>query len=71
MVVFFLNQPIKPTDQTNQPSYRGITLTSIADNVYNALLLNTIKAEFEKIRRKNLYGFRKNQSATLHIFIIR
>ena len=34
-------------------NYRGITFTSIAAKVYNALFLNRIKLEIEKIIRKN------------------
>ena len=32
---------------------RDITITSIAAKIYNALLLNQIKSEIEKILRKN------------------
>ena len=32
---------------------RGVTLTAVAANVYNALLLNPIQTEIEKILRKN------------------
>ena len=43
-------------------NYRGITLTSIVAKVYNALLLNRIELEIEKILRKNQNGFQRNQS---------
>ena len=48
-------------------NYRGITLTSIAAKVYNALLLNRIKPAIEPILRKNQNGFRKNRSTTSQI----
>ena len=51
-------------------NYSGITLTSIAAKVYNALLLNPIKPEFEKIVRKNQNGFQRNQSMTSQILTI-
>ena len=41
-------------------NYRGITLTSIAAKLYNALLRNCIEPKIEKILRKNQNGFRRN-----------
>ena len=41
---------------------RGITLTSIAAKIYNALLLNCIEPEIEKILWKNQNGFQRKQS---------
>ena len=42
-------------------NYRGITLTSIAAKIYNALLRNRIEPKIEKILRKNQNGFRRNR----------
>ena len=39
-------------------NYSGIILTSIAAKIYNALLLNQIQPEMEKILRRNQNGFR-------------
>ena len=52
-------------------NYRVIILTSIATKIYNALLLNCIKPEIEKIFCKNQNGFRRNQSTTSQISTIR
>ena len=49
-------------------NYRGITLTSIAAKIYNALLRNRIEP---KILRKNQNGFRRNRSTTSQILTIR
>ena len=43
-------------------NYRGITLTTIAAKVYNALLHNRIEPKIEKILKKNQNGFRRNRS---------
>ena len=51
-------------------NYQGITLTSIAAKVYNALLCNSIKPKIENIRRKNTNGFRWNRSTVSRIFTI-
>ena len=51
-------------------NYRGITVTSIAANVYSALLLKRIKSEIDKILRKNQNNFQKNLSTILLIQII-
>ena len=40
-------------------NYQGITLTSIAAKIYNALLHNRIEPKIEKILRKNQNGFRR------------
>ena len=52
-------------------NYRGITLTSIAAKINNALLRDCIKPKIEKILRKNQNGFRRNRSLTSQILIIR
>ena len=52
-------------------NYRGITLTSIAAQIYNALLRNRIEPKIDNILRKNQNGFRRNRSTTLQILTIR
>ena len=52
-------------------NYRGITLTSIAAKIYNALLQNRIEPKIDNILRKNQNGFRRNRSTTLQILTIR
>ena len=52
-------------------NYRGITLTSIAAKIYNALLRNRIDPKIDNILRKNGNGFRKNRSTTSQILTIR
>ena len=51
--------------------YRGITLTSIAAKIYNALLHNRIKPKIDNILRKNQNGFRRIRSTTSQILTIR
>ena len=51
-------------------NYRGITLTSIAAKIYNALLRNCIELKIDNILRKNQNGFRRNRSMTLQILTI-
>ena len=48
-------------------NYRGITLTSIAAYIYNALLGNRIEPKIDNILRKNQNDFRRNRSMTLQI----
>ena len=52
-------------------NYRGITLTSIAAKIYNALLQNCIEPKINNILRKNQNGFRRNRSTTSQILTIR
>ena len=52
-------------------NYRGITLTSIAAKIYNALLRNRREPKIDNILRKNQNGFRRNRSTTLQILTIR
>ena len=52
-------------------NYRGITLTSIAAKIYNALLRNRIEPKIDNILRKNQDGFRRNRSTTSQILTIR
>ena len=51
-------------------NYRGITLTSIAAKIYNALLRNHIEPKIDNILRKNQNGFWRNRSTTSHILTI-
>ena len=52
-------------------NYRGITLTSIAAKIYNALLRNRIEPKIDNILRKNQNGFRRNRSMTSQILTTR
>ena len=52
-------------------SSRGITLTSIAAKLYNALLRNRIEPKIDNILRKNQNGFQRNRSTTSQILTIR
>ena len=52
-------------------NYRGITLTSIAAKIYNALRRNRIEPKIGNILMKNQYGFRRNRSTTSQILTIR
>ena len=52
-------------------NYRGITLTSIAAKIYNALLLNRIEPKIDNMLRKNQNGFQRNRSPTSQILTIR
>ena len=51
-------------------NYWGITLTSIAAKIYNALLQNRIEPKIDNILRKNQNGFRRNRSTTSQILTI-
>ena len=51
-------------------NYRGITLTSIAAKIYNAVLCNCIEPKIDNILRKNQNGFRRNRSMTSQILTI-
>ena len=52
-------------------NYRGITLTSIAAKIYNALLRNRREPQIDNILKKNQNGFRRNRSMTSQILTIR
>ena len=52
-------------------NYRGITLTSIAAKIYNALLRNRIEPKIDNILREKQNGFRRNRSTTSQILTIR
>ena len=52
-------------------NYRGITLTSIAAKINNALQRNRIEPKIDNILRKNQNGFRRNRSTTSQILTIR
>ena len=51
-------------------NYQGITLTSIAAKIYNALLHNRIEPKIDNILRKNQKGFWINRSTTSQILTI-
>ena len=61
----------KKSDLGIAKNSHGITLTSIAAKIYNALLRNCIEPKIEKILRKNQNGFRRNRSTTSQILTIR
>ena len=52
-------------------NYWGITLTSIATKIYNALLRNRIEPKIDNMLRKNQNDFRRNRSTTSQILTIR
>ena len=52
-------------------NYRGISLTSIAAKIYNALLRNRIEPQIDNILRKKQNGFWRNRSTTSQILTIR
>ena len=52
-------------------NYRGITLTSIAAKIYNALLRNRVEPKIDNNLKKNQNGFRWNRSMTSQILTIR
>ena len=52
-------------------NYRGMTLTSIAAQIYNVRLRNRIELKIDNIRRKNQNGSRRNRSTTSQILTIR
>ena len=52
-------------------NYLGITVTSIAAKIYNALLRNCIEPKIHKILRKNRNSFQRNRSTTTQILTIR
>ena len=58
---------LKKGDLRITKNYRGRTLTSIVAKVYNALLLNHIEPEIEKVMRKNQNAFQGNRSTASQI----
>ena len=61
----------KKGDISQAKNYRGITLTSIAEHIYNLMFLKRIRPEIDPILRKNQNGFRQNRSTTGQILKIR
>ena len=61
----------KKGDHGLAKNYRGITLTSTAAKIYNALLRNCIEPKIDNILRKNQNGFRRNRFTTSQILTIR
>ncbi len=51
-------------------NYRGITLTSIAAKIYNALLRNRIEPKIDNILRKNQNGFWRNRSTVTFSVVV-
>ena len=49
----------------------GITLTAIAANIFNLILLNRIRPNVNPLLRKNQNGFRTNRSTSGHILTVR
>ena len=62
---------LKKGDLGLAKNYRGITLTSIAVKIYNALLRNRIEPKIDNILSKNQHGFRRNRFMTSQILTIR
>ena len=62
---------LKKGDLGLAKNYRGITLTSIAAKIYNALLRNRKEPKIDNMLRKNRNGFRKNRSTISQILTIR
>ena len=60
----------KKGDFGSAKNYRGITFTSIAAKIYNALLCNRIELKIENILRKNQNGFQRNGFMTSQILTI-
>ena len=61
----------KKGDHGLAKNYRGITFTSIAAKIYNALLRYRIEPKIDNILRKNQNGFPRNRSTTSQILTIR
>ena len=61
----------KKGDQVLAQNYQGITLTSIAAKIHNALLRNRIEPKIKNILRNNQNGFRRNRVTTSQILTIR
>ena len=51
-------------------NYRGITISSIVDKIYNALLRNRIEPKIENMLGKDENGFRRNKSTASQILTI-
>ena len=58
-------------DLSSTNNYRGITLTCIAANIYNIMLLNRIRPAVDIILRTNQNGFRTNRSTSGQILTVR
>ena len=65
----WMNGCILPTPKKGDlglaKNYQGITLTTIAAKIYNALLRNRIEPKIENILRKNQNGSRRNRSTVV------
>ena len=60
----------KKGDLASPKNYRGITLTPIAAQIYNLMLLNRIRPKIDPLLRKNQNGFRTNRSTSSQILTI-
>ena len=60
----------KKDDLRLAKNYRGITLTSIAAKIFNALLRNCIEPKIDNILKKNQNGFQRNRSTMSQILTI-
>ena len=67
---YFLSPKKRDHSITNKNN-QGITLTPIAANIYNLMLLHRIRPEIDPILRKNQNGFRIKRSTTGQIVTIR
>ena len=61
----------KKSDLGLAKNYRGITLTSTAAKIYNALLLNRIEPKIDHKLRKNQNSFGSNRSTISQMLTIR
>ena len=61
----------KKGDFTSPTNYMGITLTPIAAQIYNLILLNRIRPKIDQLLRKNQNSFRINRSTSSQILTIR
>ena len=52
-------------------NYRGISLTQVAAEVYNRLLLNRIRPTIDEVLSPNQNGFRTDRSTAAHILALR
>ena len=62
---------LKKGDLRITKNYKGITLTSIATKIYNALLLNRFQSEIKKVPKKNQNSFQRDWPTTSQILTIR
>ena len=61
----------KKADKTDSSNYRGISLFSTTYKILSNILLSTLTPYAEEITGNHQCGFRRNRSATNHVFCIR